>query len=101
MCAKTSSRPQKKRAVVSYANMSPELAAAFKEKVIPYTASYICMLYPLYLRNTFVEFQQSPVRVVEIRAHFWEKATLPETLFTYTSVIAGHSVHIGCRCPHI
>lgn len=32
MCAKTSSKPQKKRAVVSYANMSPELAAAFKEK---------------------------------------------------------------------
>ena len=32
MCAKTSSKPQKKRAVVSYANMSAELAAAFKEK---------------------------------------------------------------------
>ncbi len=32
MSSKASSRLQKKRAVVSYANMSPELAAAFKEK---------------------------------------------------------------------
>lgn len=32
MALKSSSRSQKKRAVVSYANMSAELAAAFKEK---------------------------------------------------------------------
>lgn len=32
MSSKAASRSQKKRAVVSYANMSPELAAAFKEK---------------------------------------------------------------------
>lgn len=32
MSTKSASRTQKKRAVVSYANMSPELAAAFKEK---------------------------------------------------------------------
>jgi len=41
MCAKTSSRPQKKRAVVSYANMSPELAAAFKEKYPKGYADYM------------------------------------------------------------
>lgn len=32
MSTKSASRTQKKRAVVSYANMAPELAAAFKEK---------------------------------------------------------------------
>lgn len=41
MCAKTSSKPQKKRAVVSYANMSPELAAAFKEKYPKGYADYM------------------------------------------------------------
>ena len=40
MCAKTS-KPQKKRAVVSYANMSPELAAAFKEKYPKGYADYM------------------------------------------------------------
>ncbi len=41
MCAKTSSKSQKKRAVVSYANMSPELAAAFKEKYPKGYADYM------------------------------------------------------------
>ena len=41
MCAKTSSKPQKKRAVVSYANMSAELAAAFKEKYPKGYADYM------------------------------------------------------------
>ena len=40
MCAKTS-KSQKKRAVVSYANMSPELAAAFKEKYQKGYAEYM------------------------------------------------------------
>ena len=41
MAAKTSTRAQKKRAVVSYANMSPELAAAFKEKYPKGYADYM------------------------------------------------------------
>ncbi len=41
MAAKTSARAQKKRAVVSYANMSPELAAAFKEKYPKGYADYM------------------------------------------------------------
>ena len=41
MCAKTSSKSTKKRAVVSYANMSPELAAAFKEKYPKGYADYM------------------------------------------------------------
>lgn len=41
MCAKISARSQKKRAVVSYANMSPELAAAFKEKYPKGYADYM------------------------------------------------------------
>ena len=40
MCAKTS-KPQKKRAVVSYAIMSPEEAAAFKEKYPKGYADYM------------------------------------------------------------
>ena len=44
MCAKTS-KPQKKRAVVSYANMSPELAAAFKEKYPKGYADYMGELF--------------------------------------------------------
>ena len=41
MAAKTSTKAQKKRAVVSYANMSPELAAAFKEKYPKGYADYM------------------------------------------------------------
>ena len=41
MAAKTSTKSQKKRAVVSYANMSPELAAAFKEKYPKGYADYM------------------------------------------------------------
>lgn len=41
MSSKASSRLQKKRAVVSYANMSPELAAAFKEKYPKGYADYM------------------------------------------------------------
>ena len=41
MSLKSSARSQKKRAVVSYANMSPELAAAFKEKYPKGYADYM------------------------------------------------------------
>ncbi len=41
MAANTSTKSQKKRAVVSYANMSPELAAAFKEKYPKGYADYM------------------------------------------------------------
>ncbi len=41
MSTKSSARSQKKRAVVSYANMSPELAAAFKEKYPKGYADYM------------------------------------------------------------
>ncbi len=41
MAVKDSSRVQKKRAVVSYANMSAELAAAFKEKYPKGYADYM------------------------------------------------------------
>lgn len=41
MSAKSSARSQKKRAVVSYANMSQELAAAFKEKYPKGYADYM------------------------------------------------------------
>lgn len=41
MSTKSSQRVQKKRAVVSYANMSPELAAAFKEKYPKGYADYM------------------------------------------------------------
>jgi hypothetical protein len=41
MSSKASERLQKRRAVVSYANMSPELAAAFKEKYPKGYADYM------------------------------------------------------------
>lgn len=40
-CSKVSERMSKRRAVVSYANMSPELAAAFKEKYPKGYADYM------------------------------------------------------------